>query len=155
MSKRAAKLTLISTSIVSGLLLILYLPVLIWSPPWGEDGYYSASLKEGTLVFHLETNNSFCKLIRNGKSQNYREITLFSLNEPYPDLLSMRAQELNTNIIHQMKEVKFSPSRRKVIFYTFKSETCDLGKLDSSESVSITRVNPFTLWYIKWLEWTN
>ena len=39
-AKERVKLVFWITGIVSGLLLILYLPVLIWLPPWGKNEHY-------------------------------------------------------------------------------------------------------------------
>ena len=39
-----------TSAITSTLLLILYLPVLIWSPPWGVEGYYFPDMQYDYVI---------------------------------------------------------------------------------------------------------
>ena len=134
MPKRAAKLTLISTGIVSGLLLILYLPVLIWSPPWGPHGYYSAYnaydeisfiyFKDGYVEFGFNTKN---------RSPQFSTQMLKSKDDP-----SLWESEETTDIRISISQL-----------------ICILG-IDSEPDWTLNKAyNPFTVWHIKWLEWTN
>ena len=50
MDKSKVRIGLWIAGVLSGLFTALYLPVLIWSPPWGADGYYNSN-KETVLYF--------------------------------------------------------------------------------------------------------
>lgn len=136
-SKRAARLTLISTSIVSGLLLILYLPVLIWSPPWDSSkGCYNSLNDRGIKLVRFE----------NGV------------------LIGLWGDEVNTldGFKHTSKnhwQTRFSNDQYNVTVEVITSESqIKLNATGGAEDISFTGVktfNPFTIWHIKWLEWTN
>ena len=130
-SKATANIALISTGVVGTLLFLLYLPMLISSPPWSEDGYYVQRIKsviniEGYCICH----------VREGAYALYAKTAegLFKLDE---------------NASSYLASMKF-----KIINESLTVKTPSLGFL--AEPVTLYKTaNPFTLWYIKWLEWTN
>ena len=133
MSKRAAKLTLISTGIVSGLLLILYLPVLIWSPPWSINGIYKRPSDLGLVAGTQGICTTYFALHETNK---LAPIYAFENDFKLPDL-----EYLVTN------------DHRWSLTGTFMLID---GQLHSRNNIIGSKTtNPFTLWHIKWLEWTN
>ena len=135
MSKRAAKLTLVSTGIVSGLLLILYLPVLIWSPPWGEDGYYChlQSFHEEPLYFYTCNRTHYI-----GHKSYKHDHDLFIHHWNY--------RPKTNDWYSRLYKGSHRIEKGKLIFED------DSGHLTSD---FVKTSNPLIIWHIKWLEWTN
>lgn len=142
-SKPTAKVALISTVAISALLFLLYLPVLIWSPPWGEDGYYEYGkprhdlhkdytyFKNGILrPMHIEKTGEVILYPESNfthKNNSWQNNTLIHKSTVH---FSISASLLTSTAIHQNGRTVFNSTASKIF-------------------------NPFTLWHIKYLEWTN
>jgi hypothetical protein len=118
-NKKTVRIGIFSTAIISVLLFILYLPVLIWSPPWGKDGYYTERNRLDLPYIYKKGNHVRLYLIPG--------IPLGG-----PDL-------------QPRPESDFKFRKKFLTFILYDGAATDL----------IKQTNPFTLWYIKFLEWTN
>lgn len=134
MNKSAAKPTLISTGIISGLLLILYFPVLIWSPPWNHNGYY--------------------KIIHSNKFLHFNDGILIDLEIDKGNLIISAG-----TIHHDMGSFWFGNARGTMYSYIqFKDREMQyalhmgnshLQSMPSDHHTLRKCLNPFTIWYIK------
>lgn len=123
--KERVKLAFWITGIVSGLLLILYLPVLIWSPPWGINGFYYTHPDE-TMLSHFD----------NG-------LYTIGIHEPYP-----------LPFLFDYKNGQWE-SEDGIILIT-DGLGISIKESNTNTQAKHTKVNnPFTVWHIKWLEWTE
>lgn len=130
------KLVFWGAGIVSGLLLILYLPVLIWSPPWGDNGHYVLINRD--WLTHLSFRNGTLKSF--SKRRLIRESTLS------PDSKSI----WKCTIIEGSETI-----RVRVIIVNSNIELLVKGATQESRFVGAKTSNPFTIWRIKWLEWMS
>ena len=143
MSKRAAKLTLVSTGIVSRLLLILYLPVLIWSPPWGEKGYYIDidGIEFGSMYF---ANGQVVFLIMGHNDQKKH------LNFLIKDTYTRNGDTWESVGINGMSTLQIKNNTMTEKVYNNKSNPKHTG-----ENIYIKSTNPFSTWHSIYLEWAS
>lgn len=138
MNKNAVQWSIIGLGISSGILLLIYLPLLIWSPPWSINGYYTIvpntvfgdaengyrySFYDGTIsVYEIDgwvsTKTHDGKFIKNtnGWTNEVQILLRFENN----NMFRMRA---------------FLPKKVAVTYYKV--------------------TGPFAMWQIKWSEWTS
>ncbi len=130
MDRSKVRIGLISLGIIAGLILILYLPVLIWSPPWGLPGIYT---------WTIDNDHTEVRII----SGNQMEFITIHENEWIP-LNDIREFSEKGGLYH-MDNVKMEVRSGWIKF-----------EPDINTDVKFIKMtNPFILWYIKWLEWTN
>lgn len=143
MDEAKVKTGLITVGIIAGLTCILYFPVLVWSPPWGDNGYYH--VYDDHRNYHIFSNGEMSHfnawsgsqsdykyaLKRNGNAWEGTEV--FSSRRMYVNYLKITIT--NGEMLIEDKHELSDP-------YTF-------------DSLLVKTSNPFTLWYIKWLEWNQ
>lgn len=156
MSKRAAKLTLISIGIICVLLLILYLPVLIWSPPWGENGYYLTGNAHLSFIhFHNGNLNTYShkKHFIHESEAAYQKTSQHTWDGSQTFYHHVYA---DGNIKHltydsQIYIFKSNLSKSHESFFYTGSQLINL-----KEKFTVQKsMDPFTIWHIKYLEWTQ
>lgn len=136
MNHSNVRFTVFSVGIVSGLLLLLYLPVLIWSPPWGERGYFGAHL-EDCVFTHFDNGVLSFTFLSGGKQKTIRESFIYVNGIWRCD----KAKHPNP-IFDEIKLIN-----NKMLVFADGLSPNDFGGTKKES-------NPLTLWHIKWLEWT-
>ena len=128
-AKRTAVIALTTIGILSGLLLALFLPVLVWSPPWAERGFYYNNDKRDTCYFEGGTLTGYT-------DENHPRYSIHCRwNGKKNAWVATFGNKLNEKIHVQVK-----PNRSDLLY---------------GENVYRKIYNPFAIWHIKWLEWTN
>ncbi len=128
------KLGMIATGVVSGVLLVLYLPVLIWSPPWSENGSYIEELMSTKNGYDFASLN-----FNNGKLTSICLVdgTVRTLSDKY-------IKQNNKWYLHYYNNINY------IIFNEQGLRMNNAGVIITAYKTS----NPLTIWYIKCLEWT-
>lgn len=128
-----------TTAIFSALLFLLYLPVLIWSPPWGDDGYFVSYPAN-----HITDDSHI--LLKQGKM-----LTANRIHPVYINSSTYRNTNINTWSLNGANYVfiRFESDYKILTEY---EKTVDGNVVVRSTYIKVT--NPFTLWYIEWLDWT-
>ena len=146
MSKQAVRIGVVSTGIISTVLLILYLPVMIWSPPWGKHGYYMSY-----DYMQTKTNMSYV-YFKNGhhvKNEYNKETGVFlSRVSKYTPIIGESTKWTMTN----SKESRRIIVTELIIEQDISDFKVSHGAMAPTQTKTKT-YNPFTLWYIKWAEW--
>ncbi len=150
------KLIYIVTTI-SGLLLILYLPVLIWSPPWGNKGYYLHKdytnpmdwSEEHSTFFFFNDGKLVYKMIMDGEFSQSADMHFKNIGNNrwshYEKIKRTTYRGTKDVINHYMIQIEGNKFDYTTFYTDQHTPKYDLVKI----------TNPFTIWYIKWLEWTN
>jgi len=133
MNPKTVRVGLIGTGVITVLVLILYLPLWIWSPSWDSRGYYRGpQSSELDLIHRVNKHGVADGIVING-AMKWKKHSVLSDN-------------LYANLFLD-----------DVIMY--KIEQDGLYRIRSSTSEPIVKAkkiyNPFTIWYIKWLEWSG
>ena len=135
MSTKSVKIGIWTTCIISCLLLLLYLPVLIWSPPWGNDGYYIPDPEKDQYIYHLKQTTLF-----------------FIVQDPYGLELKINLTQKEQYLVNVNHENGLLSS---VIVDGVFHNTHSLNSIDESTIWLRKSNNPFAIWRLKWLEWTK
>ena len=154
MGKSKTQITLWILGHLSGLLLLFYLPVLIWSPPWGENGYYYEGI--------------------NGKldTDSFNEVYKYTGDkiEPYYSFtngyLQAHSPQWDTDIHRSIKfDAEYKLIKKNIWVNRHQGIECNLRfeantficeQPDLNYFICIEKTtNPLNIWYIKYLEWIN
>lgn len=136
MDRSKVRIGLLSVGIIAGLIFILYLPVLIWSPPWGDNGYYKVYDDEWGRFQKFE----------NGHYQYI--ITFHNDLDPIETIVFNRAVDYWENTKYNMT-IKFEDGTMLLTGTKYSMGRDDVTQTFYRDS------NPFNHWHIKWLEWTS
>lgn len=138
MDKAKARIGLWLIGGFSGILLLLYLPVIIWSPPWDSSkGCYD------------DINDRAIRLIRFEKGELLGVWGPSHINV----IGGFHAVSKNHWLFH------YADDRENIHLEIKTNESQVQLQISGADEVkSITGIktfNPFTVWYIKYLEWTH
>lgn len=139
MNRSNFRIAVFSTGIVSTLLIACYLPVLIWSPPWGENGYYQVYGDDRN--FHHFHKGSYRLIHTHNNTLSKQQMQFIKVGNIWTakNRISYFKEDIialfeNSNLIITRTSLDDPENIRKARYYKNK--------------------NPFILWRIKWIEWT-
>ena len=154
MDAKKVRVGLWVTGAISCLILLLYLPVLIWSPPWALNGYFL----EGVWLIDGKVT-----------SQDDHAITITPFYSFHDGNLNAHYFDWdNAPDIHRVYDLNVKYEQVDKGIWTYRdangwaqnihisnSQITKSINIDKEIKVPLIKVsNPFTLWHIKWLEWT-
>lgn len=139
MSKAQIKLIIIASGALTGLTLILYLPALIWSPPFGKEGYYVADIPHKFIYGFLSNDR-----------------LVFDCTVDDWDLKhEVRIQENVHGTSSTSAYISSGTDRYFSIDYNFECKFKVNYKHTSPDYDLKKTSNPFIIWQIKYLEWSR
>ena len=119
--------------------------VLIWSQPWNESGYYLPDMDtKGLYVFLYFEDDHIMANRHNGTDLESDKYSISSENGQWNG-----TRNIYPNAVAHV-EITFEEKRLRLKDWI----TQDNTKTDPLTTFSGKTSNPFTHWYIKWLEWT-
>lgn len=146
-SDQAMKTWIVRTGIGLSLVLLLFAPVLIWSPPWNNNGYYIISSHtywqwQQVHMVHIY-NNSIQRGTISGEGIFFKSGTEIENKKD-------EVRKFKTNYIYL----------KTISNFTLESFPDPTTKPDPrvpkfDPFIFNKTMNPFSVWHIKWLEWTS
>ena len=133
-----------SAAITTGLLLLFFFPVMIWSPPWGQDGYYIPESGKHVGHCHVKDNNLNYHLF--DEQMGYLTGTM----EAKKGLGGGGGRKARYSSVTGSVSQQYSFS---YIYYFDLSMYITNHKTKERMKLAKTS-NPITLWHLLWLEWT-
>lgn len=131
------------TGIIAGLILVLYSPLFIWSPPWSKDGYYHPDMDTKSLFVCIYLNRE--KVIFHRYDNTTLEIDEFSMIESKG--LWKGTRNINYLAVNHV-EMKFINQRLHIKDWIVQGNVQPDPFTAFLDKIS----NPFTIWHIKWLD---
>lgn len=143
MDVQKVKVGLRWASAVLAIFVILYLPVIAYSPPLKDDGYYTADTPSAFIFSKMDENDILFYSYVNG-----------SLSKE-PTYVTTRIQSYENQFFHEGFEFRFVYHGTNDTSVMVKEMTISREPGPHHWHKMQKTINPFTLWHIKWLEWTN
>ena len=137
------------TGALAILILILYLPILIWSPPWEDFGYYINNNRDPSRfsACYFKNGNFFIVAV-NGNDTAVHSANTFTEKPGH----WMMKERNYTNQYDQIIKIFLENNIKLVYSVEILSDERSLYKDNGTWMKS---QNPFIIWYVILLEWSN
>lgn len=142
---------LIAIGIFASLVIFLYLPVLIWSPPWGVNGYY---IHEYYVKVHIHKGSA---KIQHFEGDEWKAL-IWKGDYWRSQFHSIYFEKIGADSSKCHSKVKFNENG--ILYYVTKALNAkSIEQIETDEvlyELTLTKtMNPLEVWHLKWLEWTS